>query len=167
MIEDIKETPNTVLYTLITNDQEGLRPGDRIQVVKHGRLVPVHPEMYPSAAAGGAGLVPPVDDAASASTPQIVFSPIMINGTGNTAGTGAPQPDPYAQDYLNTQMPGSLPPLPLSAMSRGPRGNPATSQAIAEATPAPATPKDQEGGGKGWVQAAIDMTKNFLVKKTG
>ena len=91
----------------------------------------------------------------------------MINGTGNTAGTGAPQPDPYTQDYLNSQMPGSLPPLPLSAMSRGPRGNPATSQAMAEATPAPAAPKDQEGGGKGWVQAAIDMTKNFLVKKTG
>ena len=168
MIEDIKETPHTTLYTLITNDNEGLRPGDRIQVVKHGRLVPVHPEMYPSAA-GGAGLVPPgsAELSGPTSTPQIVFSPIMINGTGNSAGTGTPQPDPYGQDYLNPQMPGSLPPLPLSAMSRGPRGNPATPQAMAEAAPAPAAPKDQEGGGKGWVQAAIDMTKNFLVKKTG
>jgi hypothetical protein len=98
----------------------------------------------------------------TSSQPQIVFSPIMINGNGNTGGDGTqPGQDPY-QDYSTAT--NAPPPIPLSSMSSSGKMSFNNNKDKSESE----TNIKSGGGGKNWIQSAIDWTADkLLVKKLG
>jgi len=157
VIDEIKQNPYSLLYTLLTNDTDQLNMNDRIQIVKGDRLIPVQTDIHAQ--------VPSMDYSNMgenhSAPPQIVFSPIMINGNNNTGGNGTqPDQDPY-QDYSSTT--NSPPPIPLSSMSSSSKMSFGNNKEKSE----PET-NSKSGGGKNWIQSAIDWTADkLLVKKLG
>jgi hypothetical protein len=158
VIDEIKQNPHSLLYTLLTNDTDQLNMNDRIQIVKGDRLIPVQTDIHTQ--------VPSMDYSNMgenhSAPPQIVFSPIMINGNNNTGGNGTqPDQDPY-QDYSSTT--NAPPPIPLSSMSSS--GKMSFNNSNKEKSE-PET-NSKSGGGKNWIQSAIDWTADkLLVKKLG
>jgi DNA-directed RNA polymerase II subunit RPB2 len=158
VIDEIKQNPHSLLYTLLTNDTNQLNMNDRIQIVKGDRLIPVQTDIHAQA--------PSMDYSNMgenhSAPPQIVFSPIMINGNGNTGGDGTqPGQDPY-QDYSTAT--NAPPPIPLSSMSSS--GKMSFNNNNKEKSEP--EPNSKSGGGKNWIQSAIDWTADkLLVKKLG
>jgi hypothetical protein len=162
VIDEIKQNPNSILYTLLTNDANQLTTNERIQIVKGDRLIPVQNDMTPT--------VPNMEykkmGENTGSQPQIVFSPIMINGNNNTGGDGTqPNQDPY-QDYSTVT--NAPPPIPLSSMSSSGKMSFGNSKEKSEPESNSKSSGGGGGGGKNWIQSAIDWTADkLLVKKLG
>ena len=163
MIQDMTETASRKqIFTLITNDHEGLRPQDRIQVVNHTRIemIPAHDtsiESSESMQGGGGpnGRMQFLGEGMGNGMPNIIINPTMINGNNNngTQGQQGPQDDGMGMQgggNGNPNMP--LPPISLNSM--GSRQMPMAIQ-----------PQAEEKKPKGWIQSAIDFTKELVIKK--
>jgi hypothetical protein len=174
MIQDMTETAShKQIFTLITNDHEGLRPQERIQVVNHTRIepIPAHDTSIESMGSmqGGGGpygsggpggrmqfLGEGNNMGMNNGMPNIIINPTMINGNNNNGTQGNPGDSMGMQggDGMmgqNQNMP--LPPISLNSM--GSRQVPMAIQAT----------QAEEKKPKGWIQSAIDFTKELVIKK--
>ena len=168
MIQDMTETASRKqIFTLITNDHEGLRPQERIQVVNHTRIEPIHEHdtsiesTESMQGGGGSGRIPFLGEVngmgINNGMPNIIISPTMINGNGNVPqGNQGNQGDGMQMQGGNGMM-GQNPNMPLPPISLNSMGS-RLSQA-----PQPEEKKSKES--KGWIQSAIDFTKELVIKK--
>ena len=170
MIQDMTETASRKqIFTLITNDHEGLRPQERIQVVNHTRIepIPAHDTSIESSESmqggggsmGQSGRMPFLGEmntmGMNNGMPNIIISPTMINGNNNNGmqGDGMDLQGGDGMMSQNTNMP--LPPISLNSMGSRPMAMQAQVQA----------PQAEEKKSKGWIQSAIDFTKELVIKK--
>ena len=191
-IHDIVTTKNqTVIYTLMTNDYEGLRPQDQIQVVKESRLIPMDTvgtasatqegDTDPTKKMSGGGVGPfrlrgmGVPHGMEAEDANFIFAPVLVNGNNNMF------PDPTAADPMNPSTAGGapipfirgggnpvLPPLGLQNMGASPAPMPTLTRSSAATAKTEDTPSGGDPNkGASWFSKAIDFGKNILVKKTG
>ena len=167
MIQDMTETASgKQIFTLITNDHEGLRPQERIQVVNHTRIemIPAHDTTIESMQGGGGGRMPFLGETNTMGMnngmPNIIISPTMINGNGNVPqGNQGNQGDGMGYDSMQggNGMMGQNPNMPLPPISLNSMGSrPITMQAPTQS---------EEKKPKGWIQSAIDFTKELVIKK--
>ena len=172
MIQDMTETASRKqIFTLITNDHEGLRPQERIQVVNHTRIemIPAHDTSLestesmqgggggPYGSGGPGGRMQFLGEGMGNGMPNIIINPTMINGNNNngTQGQQGQQDDGMGMQGGNGNPNMPLPPISLNSM--GSRQVPMAIQAQGEEK------KSKES--KGWIQSAIDFTKELVIKK--
>ena len=173
MIQDMTETASRKqIFTLITNDHEGLRPQERIQVVNHTRIepIPAHDTSIESSESmqggggsmGQSGRMPFLGEmntmGMNNGMPNIIINPTMINGNNNNGmqgqqGDGMDLQGGGGMMGQNPNMP--LPPISLNSMGSRPMAMQAQVQA----------PQAEEKKSKGWIQSAIDFTKELVIKK--
>jgi len=176
MIEDIMITPRmNAIYTLITNDHEGLKKVDQIQVVKESRLVPMyqtaeddHPPTE-SMKGGGTAMLPwrthgggSEDLGDMGRGGGMVFAPIMVNGGSVGLPLGENMVMGSAAPMSQPGMP--PPPIPLNHMGGGNHAPP-THDASSKSADKPAK-KDDGGGGGGFFGGAMDFAKVLIRKVT-
>jgi len=135
-IHDMVTTKNhTVIYTLMTNDYEGLRPQDQIQVVKEARLIPMDTmgtaaattkegDAGPAQKITGGGMGGPfrmrgmgAPNGMDAEDANFIFAPVLVNGNNNMF------PDPGSSGGMAGGAP--IPFIPGGQGGGGVGGNPA------------------------------------------
>jgi hypothetical protein len=171
---------NAVIFTLMTNDYEGLREQDQIQVVKESRLIPVA-AAAPSVAATspgamtGGGRIPwgkgGQESGGGEDTGKIIFAPVLVNGNGNTMGPDMGLAPMMGGMDWNMEGGGAGAPMPPPLPVQHLGGNYGHGDRMGEGSkPRPAAKKETEtttDEGGTWFSKALDFGKKILVSKTG
>ena len=166
---------NAVIFTLMTNDYEGLREQDQIQVVKESRLIPVAAAAPSVAAMTGGGRIPwgkgGQESGGGEDTGKIIFAPVLVNGNGNTMGPDMGSAPMMGGMDWNMEGGGAGAPMPPPLPVQHLGGNYGHGDRMGEGSkPRPAAKKETEtttDEGGTWFSKALDFGKKILVSKTG